>query len=263
MGRGIFLIQTVVLIACAALTVELANAQEDGGAVPKPIGPRVVKTTYALYGGSTDVSTVITGDKKGDDKLLKQFLFDRVKASLEQSAFVTKVSQTKGVETKETITWSNAVKHMRKSSAFVTVNASTPITLLLNLEEEYSECPPDAGTYCQGSSAVIKGPYAVYGNFASSKNVDALMREKQELKFSVSTSGDELKLTTGFEIKSHHFDESLAQLFKIFNLPTFIGGASIGPAGESFEVTPLTTRQRMLLGVSRMIRQVNERILKP
>ncbi len=238
-----------------------------------------LKTTYSISNDSATVTTVAAKTNKWD-RQTEEYLFPLFKESLQRMAFVTSVTQTKGAESTESNTWYDYETKKRNSHAFVTLSLSSPVTLLFQVEENFRKCKVPgtkivvddtgggggtSGT-CQTQSALlVKGPVAVYGNFANSINVDALLRNKQELEFTLGKSWDRADTTiaTRFNIKSVSFDDGLTKFFRIFNIPVFLGHEKdVGyGSGVLDKVSPLTSRQKLMLGISRITRQANERML--
>lgn len=237
-----------------------------------------LKTTYSIYNDYTTVTTVAAKSNKWD-RQTEEFLFPLFRGSLQKMAFVTSVTQTQGEQSQESNQWWDYDLKKRKSHVFVNLSLQSPITLLFEIEENYRKCKPPktpvvvdesgsgGGTCTRQTALTIKGPVAVYGNFANSINVDALLRNKQEVEITLGKSYDnaDTNLSTKFAIKSVSFDDGLSRFFKVFNIPVFMGhDADVGYGGGVLDkVSPLTSRQKLMLGISRIARQSNERMLNP
>lgn len=227
-----------------------------------------IKTTYDIDQTSAGAKTVLSGSNYDD--LLKAYPLDLLKpAFVNAGGFITSIQETKQDEIVETNSWSDYVTKKRKGNIFVSLRLPTQVTMLFSIEQSYRVCGKSTPTYSDGgrrgsrgassssdcslsSSASVKGPLAVYGTFASPVNVDKLLREKQELSFDLSEPYDSSAVTINstFTIKSILFEENLYKFMEIF---------SIAPQDTSKQAM---TRQRMMLGVSRYLRQVNENALK-
>jgi hypothetical protein len=242
-------------------------------------GSSGIKTTYAI---SSDMATVTSTIANGIplESKMKDYLFQSFRQSLLNTAFVSSVTQTKGTETSESSQWYDYDTKKRSSHAFVSLALNAQLTMLFQIEESYRSCRPpkglpviddETGVAVSGctlqSSFTVRGPISVYGNFASSVNADALLRNKQEFTLTMEKSGTtpEATLTSHFSIKSVAFDESLSRFFRVFNIPMFVSrDTDVGIGGALLDkISPLTSRQQLLLGISRITRQSNERMLKP
>jgi hypothetical protein len=238
-----------------------------------------LKTTYSIYNDYTTVTTVAAKANKWD-RQTEEFLFPMFRGSLQKMAFVTSVTQTQGEQSQESNQWWDYDLKKKKSHVFVNLSLQSPITLLFEVEESYRKCKPpktaavvdesgygSSGTCTRQSTLTVKGPAAVYGNFANSINVDALLRNKQEIEITLGKSFDnaDTSLSTKFAVKSVSFDDGLSRFFKVFNIPVFMGhGTDVGyGSGILDKVSPLTSRQKLMLGISRIARQSNERMLNP
>ena len=264
------------LLVCAFISMtNAANGQEIVGKVKESEG---LKTTYSISNEQTAVTTLAKDVGRKYEKQLDTYLFPSFKKALQEMAFVSSITQTKGEESSETNNWSDYETKKRKSHAFINLSLQSPLTLLFEIEESYRTCKatkPVSSGYEEGSSSsttcskqaelTVRGPISVYGNYANSINVDALLRNKQEVNLTLSKSYDnkDTNLVSRFQIKSVTFDESLARFFRIFNIPVFVSnGGEIGYGnGLLDKVSPLTSRQRLMLGISRVARTANERML--
>lgn len=261
------------LLVSAVMWGHLSEAQAQTiTAQVKPIAN--VKSQYSISSDSTTVTTTAAASS-ALDKEIENYMFPTVRKALEGTAYIGSIVQTKGEESKEANKWWDYELFKRKTNAFVTFTLQSPITLLFEVEENYRRCIPgkevasDESGYssssCSKQAVVsIKGPIAVYGNFATAINPDALLRNKQDLEITFSRSYDKKDsvVATRFNIKSVSFDESLSRFFSIFSIPIFTSqnDVSIGN-GLLDKVSPLTSRQKLMLGVSRIARQANERML--
>lgn len=249
-----------------------------------------LKTTYSIDASQTAVTTVAVDAAAKYDTLLDGYMFSSLKSALQGMAYVSSVMQTKGTESVENFSWADYELQKKRSHAFLKLSLPTPVTLLFEIEESYRKCRPSSTTTASTSSSrgytpaeavrpssntgcsrqaevTVKGPISVYGNYATSINVNSLMRNKQELFIAASQdyTGKNLEIVNRFSVNSINFDDSLAKFFKIFNIPVFLDhGGDVGhEAGLMGKVSPLTSRQRLMLGISRIARTTNERILKP
>lgn len=264
--------------AVAILGSATAQAQQAAVTGTTSVSPAGLKTTYSIYSDYTTVTTVAAKTNQWDNQTTN-FLFSMLRGSLQKSAFVTSVTQTTGLESQESNQWWDYELRKRRSHVFVTLSLQAPITLLFELDENYRKCKPPATTpvvldesgyasACSRQSVLtVKGPIAVYGNFASSINVDALLRNKQEIEITLSKSynKEDTHLATRFTVKTVSFDDGLSRFFRIFNIPVFLNHDNdVGyGSGALDKVSPLTSRQKLMLGVSRIARQMNERMLNP
>jgi hypothetical protein len=238
-----------------------------------------LKTTYSIYSDSTTVTTLAEKSNKYD-RHAEGFLFPLFRTGLQNMAYVTSLIQTQGTESSEVNQWWDYELKKKKSHAFLNLALQTPLTLLFEIEESYRKCKAPGvtpvvvdeeggsaatGTCQRESTLTVKGPIAVYGNFASSINVDSLLRNKQEVLITLGKTynNQDTTLATKFSVKSVSFDEGLSRFFRVFNIPVFTGHAGeIGYGnGVLDKVSPLSSRQKLLLGISRISRQANERML--
>ncbi len=260
------------LILSAVIWGQLPESQAQTiTATVKPVGN--VKSQYSISSDATTVTTTAAGSTVLD-KEIEGFMFPTLRRALEGSAFIGSIVQTKGAEVKETNKWWDYELFKRKTNAFVTFTLQSPITLLFEIEESFRRCIPgkevasDESGYSSSCSkqavVTIKGPISIYGNYATAINADALLRNKQELELTFSRSYDkkDAVVATRFNVKSVSFDESLSRFFSVFNIPIFTSqnDVSVGN-GLLDKISPLTSRQKLMLGIARIARQANERML--
>ncbi|MGE0761781.1 MAG: hypothetical protein AB7N80_00745 [Bdellovibrionales bacterium] len=267
---GGLLVSALIASATAAEGQELIGQVKANGNL---------KTSYSISNDQTSVTTTAADVGNKYESKMDSYLFPSLKAAVQGMAFVSSVMQTKGSESVETSSWADYDTKKRKSHAFVKLALQSPLTLLFEIEESYRACKAESvktstdsesgtttTTSCSKQSELtIRGPVAVYGNYANSINVDALLRNKQEINLNLSKdySGKDTNMVSRFMVKSISFDESLARFFRVFNIPVFVGhGGDLGYGnGLLDKVSPLTSRQRLMLGISRVVRSANERIM--
>lgn len=215
-----------------------------------------LETAYNIGNAAAESKTTIKGDLS-KEKFLRGFLFSQVRKALENTAYISSIQETEGRESKDEPSWVDYVVFKKNQHIFVNLNLPTKVAMMFAVEQAYRECKPAAkgseSTECSLSSAVtIKGPMTVYGNYASNVKVERLMQDKQELIIELTRSFDkqDLIFSSKFNINSSLFEENLYKFMEFF-----------GVAPEDKSPVALT-RQRLLLGVARYMRQVNERILE-
>lgn len=233
-----------------------------------------LETTYTISSSSAESKTTITNASTEIEKRSKGYLFKTIRKALENTAYIQSIEETEGKTDKEESQFSNTINNKKTNHVFVTLALPAKVSLMFKVEQSYRECKPGtssssspsygfedyggsgsrAGSDCfaSGSSVSVKGPVAVYGNYASNVQIEELMRDKQELNFELRQSYDKTKyeLSSRFSINSIFFEENLYKFMEFFG---------VAPQDKS----PLAlTRQRLLLSVSRYLRQVNERTLQ-
>ena len=270
------------------IALGLAWGSLAGATAQQPVPPAVSQAIAAAtktkpttkYSVGADSTTVVTTlkDNKSFDQQMSKYFFPVFQKAMQNQAFVSSIEQTPGTESIETNQWWDYTLHTKRSNIFVSLKVGTPISMLFQIEDSYRECTKkpvasyseDGGasaSTCTGQSELkVTGPLAIYGNFATAVNVDKLLRNKQDLDIILNKSydGNDTLLSTSFNIKSAMFDENLARFFHIFNLPVFTessGDIGFSRSGILDKVAPLTSRQRLLVGISRIARQVNERMV--
>jgi len=237
------------------------------------------KTTYSISGSMATVTTVIKKASAEKEKMMRSYLFEAMAEKLKTLPLVSSVefnSETKGEVTGST--WTDYWEHKRKFPVMVSLALATPVTLMLRVEESYRACKSVAekqanvttpfggggdydggGTGAEalvdctlGSQVKITGPVAVYGNFASSTDMDKLLKEKQTITYDLSRDWSDkanLKLEGKFSIESELFDQ---------NLLKFLAGLNSAPA----VTTGAVTRNSLLLGIARVLRVQNEMMVE-
>ncbi len=235
------------------------------------------KTTYSISGSNATVTTVVKkASAETEQQMLRSFLFERLAAKLKQFPIVTGVefnNETKAeVKSSE---WSDYWEHKRGYPVMVHLSLPTAVTMMFKVEETFRKCKSpaekaakaaqpihddyggggltDPAVDCSlGSQVKITGPFTVYGNFASSMDMERLLREKQTISYEVSRDWSDktnLKLEGRFSIESELFDQSLMK---------FLGGLNAKPAGTE----AVLTRNNLLLGIARILRVQNERMVE-
>lgn len=232
-----------------------------------------VTSKYSLLGSSATVTTTIREASSEKEQLLKSFLFETVAAKLRTLPMVTGVEFNSA--TKAEVgghTWSDYWEHKRTYPATIRLALPTAVTLMVRVEETFRVCKSAAekgsaaqipagddlgivvaSTDCMLNSSVkITGPYTVYGNFATNVNVQSLMKEKQSITFSVTrdwSNKSNINLETRFALESELFESSLIKFLEVFNVSL----------GDKSAVIP---RNQILLGVARLVRVQNERMVE-
>lgn len=232
-----------------------------------------IKTTYSISGSSATVTTVIKKASSEQEQLMRTYLFDALAKKLKQFPNVTAIEYTKNAqEEKSTSSYSDTWTHTRKFPVMIHLALPTPVTLMMKVEESYHTCKSPAEkpkaysggddySYSDSSSvdcsldATVKvtGPFAVYGNFASSLNVEKLLKDRQDLSFEVSRDYSDktsVKIVSRFNINSELFDRGLIKFLEAFNVKLEDG------SGDSI------TRNYILVGIARVLRVNNERLVE-
>ena len=173
--------------------------------------------------------------------------------------------QTSDVVEKKTDpgTWADYTTVTKNFSAFVQINLQKPVTMLFEVEQSHQVCKNPGQTSkdtitssCgdMNTTLQVKGPIAVYGTFETESNLDvtSLMQDKQRLSLTVSRSYDKenLIVDSTLYVDSMQFEKSLLKFFGVFNVK------GINKKSEDL------TRQSIFLGVARVMRQSNERMLE-
>lgn len=235
------------------------------------------KTTYSINGSNATVTTIIKKASAEKEKMLKTWLFEAIAEKLKTMPTVANVEYSSDVKGDVSgSTWTDYWEHKRKYPVMVSLALNTPVTLMLRVEETYRTCKSvaekqanattpvsyggdeggsglDALVDCSlGSQVKITGPVAVYGNFASSTEIDKLLKEKQTITYDLARDWSDkanLKLEGRFSIESELFDQ---------NLLKFLDGVNSAPLGTQGVVT----RNSLLLGIARVLRVQNERMVE-
>jgi len=241
------------------------------------------KTTYAISGSNATVTTVVKKASTEKEKLMRGYLFEKIAEKIKAFPMVTGVEFNK--ETKGEITsnsYSDYWELKRSYPAMIHLNLPTSVTMMVKVEESYRKCKSpaekaaslsspmggrdfdenhgyggfggDQTVDCTLQSSVkIKGPFAVYGNFASSVNIDRLLKEKQSISYDVSRDWldkTSMKVEGKFSIESELFDRNLFKFLDAFNLKV------------SDSDSKVMTRNNLLLGIARVLRVNNERVVE-
>ena len=236
-----------------------------------------VKTTYQITGSGATVSTVIKKGSSEQEKLLTGYIFETLAKKIKQFPQVTGLEYDRDVkEEKTTTSYSDYWEIKRKYPVMIHLVLPTSVTLMLKVEETYRRCKTagekpqqvsqsrdgygdyeglgtSSGECMLNSSAKVTGPFAVYGNFASSLDVDKLLRERQTISIEASKDWADkasIKLESRFAIESELFDNGLQRFLEAFNVKLQSNGGS----GMS--------RNNILVGIARILRVNNERMVE-
>ncbi|MGE4130606.1 MAG: hypothetical protein AB7F86_03165 [Bdellovibrionales bacterium] len=238
---------------------------------------REIKTSYAISGSRAAVTTSIVKATAEQEKLMRGFLFKTVADKLRTLPMVSGIEfndSQKGEKT--TSSYMDYWEHKRSFPVIVHLALPSAVSLMMRVEEVYRSCKsPGEKNKPQASAAdfddwgggggsdvtvdctlqataKITGPFAVYGNFASSVDVQKLLREKQYINYEVSRDWSDkttMKIEGSFYIESELFDANLLKFMKAFNL---------APANSE----GILTRNNLLLGIARILRVQNERMVE-
>ncbi len=252
----------------------------SSASTPKVEGSNI-KVEYGISGTGTTVTTTYKKAPTEVVQMTSEWLLPRVSKALSQWPQVTAISHVADTitPTEERSQWSDAVTFTRKYGLFVNLSLPAQVSLLFEVEENHQKCEPrtapaatvvsDGGpgddvvstattTSCSLSAMLkISGPVAIYGSIVDRVFSDAILRDNQDLQFRVSTSWaakDDIMLTSQFNIKRPSFERGLSLFFDSFGvwLPK-----------DTQSQRNLWNRNRLLLGVSRIMRQTNENVLQP
>ena len=219
------------------------------------------KTTYNINTSNTEAKTEYTKAPQDLDNKFKEKLWEQFAAKLKEMPLVGDIQTSEVVEKKEDPgTWADYQRITKTFSAFVQINLDKPVTMLFSVEQAHQVCKASQSKDTITSSCgdlnttlSIKGPMAVYGTFETESNLDVsgLLRDKQRLQIAVSRSYDKANLIVDstLYVDSLLFEKSLLKFFDVFNVK--------GISKKSEDVT----RQAIFLGVARVMRQSNERML--
>ncbi len=247
-------------------------------AMTQSVQAEETKTTYSISGSNATVTTVVKKASSDTEKLMHGFLFEKIAAKLRGFPMVTGIEYNNEIKPEiKSNEWQDYWEHKRNYPVMVHLALPTAVTMMLKVEESFRKCKSpaekaaksaqpigdyDGGDYggslsvpvdCSlGSTVKVTGPFTVYGNFASSMDMDRLLREKQSITYEVSRDWSDktnLKLEGRFMIDSELFDQ---------NLMKFLGGLNAKPAGTE----AVLTRNNLLLGIARILRVQNERMVE-
>jgi hypothetical protein len=258
------MLRSVAIISCILVGLNVQARVPD----LKSISPEKdydQETSYRI----TDTSATVTSlmRKRMDWKnLMEDFLLEseEVLSAIRDLPMVTGLTLKKGEVTEAANSWSDYTIKERETYVFLNLSFPTKATLLLKATEEYRKCKPaeekaedewnewapDAG--CRLLSSVsIEGPLTVYGSFTSWKPVHDALNDKQTLNIELThdLNAEDTELETKFSIKSMRFENGLMQFMEALN---------VQPHTMALE---RLTRHHILLGVSRVARQLNANIL--
>lgn len=247
-------------------------------AMTQSVQAEETKTSYQISGSNATVSTVVKkASAETEQALLRSFLFERIAAKLKQFPVVTGVEYNNQIKAEvKSNEWSDYWEHKRGYPVMVHLALPATVTMMFKVEETFRKCKSpaekaakasqpmyddyggggglgDVTVDCSlGSQVKITGPFTVYGNFASSMDMERLLREKQTISYDVSRDWSDktnIKIEGRFAIESELFDQ---------NLMKFLGGLNAKPAGTE----AVLTRNNLLLGIARIIRVQNERMVE-
>jgi len=234
-----------------------------GFALPASAGIEA-KTTYNINASNTEAKTEYKQAPLDLDAKFKDKLWDQFAAKLKDLPLVGDVQTSEVVEKEnDPGDWSDYKTVTKNFSAFVQINLQKPVTMLFSVEQTHQVCKnpsqaPKDSVYATcgdlNTTLSVKGPIAVYGTFETESNLDVsgLLRDKQRLNISVSRSYDkhDLVVDSTLYVDSILFEKSLLKFFDVYNV-----------TGISKKAEDLT-RQSIFLGVARVMRQSNERMLE-
>lgn len=280
-----------IFVNCLIFIGMHAHSQEDTQAVT-PATTHELKTTYSISSNTATTTTLVKKASEEKEKLLRGYLFETIATKLKSLPMVSGVEFDDEVEGQISgSTYSDYWELKRSYPAMIQLALPSSVTLMVRVEETYRKCKspaekaallttPASGGYaahheddftgdtldCKLASSVkIKGPYAVYGNFASSLNVERLMKEKQTISFELARDTSDktsLKLDSRFVIDSEQFERSLFKFLEAFNLKIpKVEGDVFAVSGSSTNGS-VYTRSNILLGIARIMRVNNERIVE-
>ncbi len=234
-----------------------------------------IKTTYNIGGSHALVTTKVLKASSETEKLLQSFLFPKLAEKLRAFPMVTGIEFNDAIKPETTSNeWADFWEHQRNYPVMVHLSLPTSITMMFKVEESYRTCKtvaekeskatsPGYSDYdgggtgqtvdCTRNSKVkITGPHSIYGNFASSLNIQDLLREKQNIEYTIERDWSDkanLKLDARFNIQSELFDQ---------NLMKFLNALNVKPAGGE----SVASRVSILSGIARVLRVQNERMVE-
>lgn len=222
------------------------------------------KTTYNISASNTEARTEYKQAPLDLDAKFKEKLWEQFATKLRDMPLVGDIQTSDPVEKQnDPGDWSDYKTVTKNFSAFVQINLQKPVTMLFSVEQTHQVCKnpsqaPKETTYATcndlNTTLSVKGPIAVYGTFETESNLDvsALLRDKQRLNVTVSRSYDkhDLIVDSTLSVDSILFEKSLLKFFDVYNV-----------TGVSKKAEDLT-RQSIFLGVARVMRQSNERMLE-
>jgi hypothetical protein len=231
-----------------------------------------IKTSYSITSTAATVTTTIKNATIDHEKLMHDYPFEKLAKALQAFPMVSGVTYNAKSATEE-VNSSPSEYHEYKRSypAFIQLNLGTPVTLMVRVEEQYRRCKTDgekagnpppseydrhgyesAGSSCLlWSAAKIKGPYSIYGSFASSVDLEQLLREKQTISFDIRRDYSDktmVRVEGKFSVDSELFDRHLFKFLDAVNVKV-----------EAVEGA--YSRSNVLLGTARILRVNNERVV--
>ncbi len=237
------------------------------------------RTTYSINSSSATVTTKVLEASLEKENLLREFLFPTLAKKLGELPSVNSVTFNAGDKKSETVkgsSYSDYWERTRSYPAMIQLAMPASLTLMVNVEESYRVCKSvaekeakatdpsddyydrgggsssDDSVDCALSTTVkVTGPIAVYGNFASGVDINGLLKEKQKISFTLDreySNKKNLELDGRFDIESNDFEISLFKFLQVFNLQT--------QDKEAF-----ASRERMLVGMARVLRMMNEKVV--
>lgn len=240
--------------------------------------PEDIRTTYNITGSSATVQTSIKKASAEREKLMRDFLFPVLAEKLKSLPLISGIEFDGEVKPDvSSNTYSDYWEYKRSYPAMIRLALPSPVTLMVKIEESFRSCKSPAekaanatspggldyhdgrgGSSSDGkidcalsASVKVKGPVAVYGNFASGINLSELLRDKQSLSFEVTRSYSDktsMSVTSKFMIDSEIFDRNL---FKFL--------ATVGARLDSSDSE--MTRNSLLVGTARIMRLGNEKVV--
>ncbi len=267
----------------ARLVVSLVSSLMVSGSV----FAEEIKTSYSISSGQAVVSTVIKKASAQREDMMRSYLFPMLAQNLRTLPMVTGVNFNSQValETTTTSTYQDYYEVKRKYPVMVTLSLPASVTMMFKVEESYRKCKSPAekpkpsssrdsygrndspstpvGIDCAlGAQVYVRGPYAVYGNFASAINVDDLLREKQYLRYDISReSGDKtsMRIEGRFVVESEMFEKSLFRFMDAFNVRLAAPPQVDALAGGQSQA--VYSRSNILVGIARVLRVNNEKVV--
>lgn len=265
-----------ILSACVGV---LWTSLAAGQTPPKRI------TTYNVQGTWVEASTKIKKNNEFDP-LMRKYLLPTFAKALEGTPYINSVQFMEGKEVKgTTYEFLQYTEWSRKSHLVVALSVPSRVSMMFEVNEELRRCnvpektpapicddhsgctTPSASGDCQlKSSLVVRGPIAVYGVHDSTANVRQLgraLRKQQYLRVALGKSSDkaDVEMETRFDIDSVNWERNLFKFMEAFNIPTQIELASKPSLNDSTTYNAELTRHTMFVGIARVARQLNEKIL--
>lgn len=243
-----------------------------------------VKTTYNINNSSVTTKTIFQNAPMDMDKDLRN-MWDRFSKDLKESSFVSGIQTGDQTESKEDYSWDDYITVKKSFPAFVELKLPESVTLLVKITESQRVCknPADVkkttsshySDYSSSSSSddcsqlnsslKIEGPISIYGTFNQNIDLARMMKNKQSIKLTAMRldSGKSLKIESEFDVSSVLFEQGLTKFFQVFK----VAGVNLSGTGQERGLlsggtaSSVVTRQSIFLGIARIMRQSNERML--